>query len=260
MGQRLVRAKTKIRDAKIPLEIPEREELPERLESVLEAIYAVYGQAWNDITSADSGRHGLAEEALWLARLMVRLLPEEPEPKGLLALVLYCHARHTTRRSPAGEFIPLSEQDTTLWSGSHIAEAETLLLQASSVGKMGRFQLEAAIQSAHMVGRSAEHSHAESIVRLYDALLQVAPTLGAVVGRTAALAAWQGAVVGIQTLDTLDPALMKIYQPYWALRAYLLKECRRDEEARIAYDRAIGLTEDDSVRRFLLTQRPETTY
>ena len=149
MGQRLARAKAKIRDARIRFELPEAQELPPRLDSVLEAIYAAYGSGWDDVAGADPRRKGLAVEAIDLGRLLLRLMPAEPEAQGLLALMLYCEARRGARRSAAGGYVPLSEQDVRLWSKPMIEEADGLLVAAGRVGRIGRFQLEAAIQSAH---------------------------------------------------------------------------------------------------------------
>ena len=149
MGQRLVRAKAKIRDAGIPFQLPNSQELPERLEAVLEAIYAAYTTGWDAVAGGDPRHKGLADEAIWLAQLCVQLLPDEPEARGLLALMLYCSSRYRARRTSTGDYVPLSEQDTTLWSQPMIHQAECELRNASTFGKLGRFQLEAAIQSVH---------------------------------------------------------------------------------------------------------------
>src|SRR5471032_2367825 len=153
MGQRLARAKNKIRSAGIPFRVPERIEMRERLEAVLEAIYAAYAEGWSDPAGADLRLRNLAEEAIWLGRLIAALLPDEPEALGLLALMLYSHARRGARRDAAGEFTPLDEQDPILWDEALIGEAETLLFRASAFEKFDRYQLEAAIQSAHVVRR-----------------------------------------------------------------------------------------------------------
>jgi RNA polymerase sigma factor (sigma-70 family) len=145
MGQRLTRAKGKIRDARIAFELPEAKDLPQRLDAVLEAIYAAYGSGWDDVSGTDSRRKGLALEAIYLGRLLLRLMPAEPEVNGLLALMLHCEARHDARRTPTGEYVPLSEQDVALWSKAKIEEAELCLNNAAQAGQVGRFQLEAAI-------------------------------------------------------------------------------------------------------------------
>lgn len=146
MGQRLVRAKTKIRDAGIAFEIPSGGELPQRLGGVLEAIYAAYGSGWDDFAGADPWRRGLTDEAIWLARVLLKLMLEEPEARGLLALMLYCEARRHARRAGDGGYVPLSEQDTSLWSMPLMEEAERILATAAGQNRSGRFQLEAAIQ------------------------------------------------------------------------------------------------------------------
>jgi predicted RNA polymerase sigma factor len=150
MGQRLARAKRKIRDTRIAFEIPDGRDLPHRLGAVLEAIYAAYGSGWDDVAGADPRRRGLTDEAIWLARVLLDLMPEEPEARGLLALMLYCEARRQARRGEDGGYVPISEQDTRLWSMPLIDEAERILAAAASQKCLGRFQLEAALQSAHV--------------------------------------------------------------------------------------------------------------
>src|SRR5258707_1701710 len=149
MGQRLVRAKTKIRDGGIQFEVPQEHELPQRLDAVLEAIYAAFGIGWDDMAGADQRGRDLAEEAIWLARVLLQLMPSEAEVRGLLALMLHCEARRPARRGPDGRYVPLSEQDARQWSLPLIEEAERHLADASRYGRSGRFQTEAAIQSVH---------------------------------------------------------------------------------------------------------------
>ena len=151
MGQRLVRAKTRIKEAGIPFAIPEREDLPERLDAVLEAIYAAYAKGWGEI--GETGTPQLAEEAIWLGRLVVSLLPDEPEAKGMLALMLYAEARRPARRTSDGAYVPLERQDVALWDEWQIDMAEALLHEANQAGPSGRYQIEAAIQSAHAARR-----------------------------------------------------------------------------------------------------------
>src|SRR6202050_1197928 len=144
MGQRLVRAKTKIRDGGIQFEVPQERELPQRLDAVLEAIYAAFGIGWDDMAGSDQGGRDLAEEAIWLARVLLQLMPAEAEVRGLLALMLHCEARRPARRGLDGRYIALSEQDPRQWSRSLLEEAERHLAEASRLGHIGRFQLEAA--------------------------------------------------------------------------------------------------------------------
>jgi RNA polymerase sigma-70 factor (ECF subfamily) len=254
MSQRLVRAKAKIRDAGIAFELPEAEELPTRLAAVLEAIYTAYTHAWETVDGGDPRHQGLAEEAIWLARLCIQLMPQDPEARGLLALMLYCEARREARRTVNGAYIPLSQQDTRLWSQPMIDEAERELAQAATFKQLGRFQLEAAIQSIHAERAVAQRVNWEALALLYEGLIQLSPTLGALVSRAAAIAEIKGVDLGLATLDTLDTETVKIYQPYWALKAHLLKQLGRNSEARQAYSRAIGLTEDATIREFLLHQ------
>src|SRR5262245_11105558 len=153
MGQRLVRAKTKIRQAGVPFRVPHRADLRERLDAVLDAIYTAFAEGWTDPAGTEVRRRNLAEEGIWLGRLVVSLLPDEPEVLGLLALMLHAEARRGARRNAQGEYVPLTEQDPVLWNAHLIDEAEALLRRASGMGAIGRFQLEAAVQSAHVVRR-----------------------------------------------------------------------------------------------------------
>ncbi|MDX2118835.1 MAG: DUF6596 domain-containing protein [Planctomycetota bacterium] len=256
MAQRLVRAKGKIRDAGISFDLPPREQLGERLDAVLDAIYAAFGSGWDDVAGADAASRGLADEAVFLGRMLVDLMPDQPEPLGLLALMLYCQARRAARAAGTG-FTPLDQQDASRWSRPLLAEAESLLRRASEQRQFGRFQIEAAIQSAHVDGALRGQTDWPAIVRLYDGLLAIAPTLGAAVGRAAAIAEAQGPSAGLSALDAIDAhaslhADMATYQPAWALRAHLLAMLGASDAAARAYERAIGLCEDDSVRRFLL--------
>ena len=252
MGQRLTRAKAKIRDAHIAFELPETRELPSRLDAVLEAVYAAYGSGWDDVAGADPRRKGLATEAIELGRLLLQLLPEEPEALGLLALMLHCEARREARRSPAGRYVPLTEQDTALWSRPMLEEADRCLAIAAKAGRMGRFQLEAAIQSVHARRASTGATDWEAVALLYEGLMRLAPTIGAEVGRAAAVAEARGAEAGWALLAAIPADAVKIYQPYWAVAADLLKRMRRAAEADDAYQRAIGLCEDAAMRDFLV--------
>lgn len=254
MSQRLVRAKSKIRDAGIGFELPEASDLPTRLEAVLEAIYAAYSNGWDSITGADPRQKGLTEEAIWLARLCVQLMPDAPEARGLLALMLHCEARWDARRAADGAYVPLSHQDVRLWSKSLIHEAENELTQAATFKQSGRFQLEAAIQSAHAQRAFSGTVDWNALVLLYEGLIQLAPTLGAFVGRAAAIAEANGAEPGWALLESLPTDAVDNYQPYWALKAHLLMQLGRKTEAKTAYTRAIGLVEDPAIRQFLLYQ------
>jgi RNA polymerase sigma-70 factor (ECF subfamily) len=252
MSQRLVRAKTKIKQAGIPLRVPEREELAERLDAVLAAIYAAFAEGWQDPAGTEPARRELAEEALYLGRLMAELLPDQPEAYGLLALMLYADARRHARRTQDGDYVPLAEQDSELWDDALIDEAEALLVRASEFRVPGRYQLEAALQSAHVNGRRAGHVDWPALLVLYDALLELSGSPVVAINRALALAHVRGAGAALASLDALAAdARLADYQPYWAARAELLVQTRALSDARAAYARAIGLERDAAIRRFL---------
>jgi RNA polymerase sigma-70 factor, ECF subfamily len=256
MGQRLTRAKAKIKQAGIPFDVPEHSELGERLDAVLAAIYAAFAEGWTDPAGTEARRRNLAGEALWLGRLVVTLLPDEPEALGLLALMLFAEARRPARRDADGEYVPLAEQDTALWNAALMNEAEMLLLRASRMGVIGRYQLEAAVQSAHGVRRLTGAADWAAIEQLYDALLAMTGSPVVAINRAVAVAETQGPAAGLAALGTLgDDMRLAEYQPYWAARAGLLARLNDAAAACEAYDRAIGLESDPAVRRFLQHRR-----
>ena len=250
MGQRLVRAKARIRDAGIPFCVPEAEELPERLAAVLDAIYAVYTKGWNEV--ADDGNPELADEAIWLGRLVVSLLPDEPEAKGMLALMLYTAARREARRDAAGAYVPLEEQDTGLWDDSLLALAEDLMRQANAAGPSGRYQIEAAIQSAHVTRRMTGISNWPSVIALYDHLLALTGSPVVILNRAVARAEVDGPRAALADLTPLeaDKRLLS-YQPYWAAKGHLLRLAGDTAAAADALTVAIGLTTDLAVKEYL---------
>lgn len=252
MGQRLRRAKQRIKNAGIPFCIPERAELPERLVAVLDAIYAIYTEGWSDPAGTEARRRGLADEALWLGRLVISLLPDEPEALGLLSLMLHADARRTARRDAEGRFVPLDQQEPAHWDAQQIEEAEALLLAASRLNRFGRYQIEAAIQSAHAARRLTGVTDWPAIVQLYDGLIALTGSVVAAVNRAVAAAEVEGAEAGLAALDALAAdARLAEYQPYWAARAALLLEAGRIAEADAALGRAIGLATDPVVIEFL---------
>ncbi len=255
MGQRLVRAKTKIRDGGIRFEVPQERELPQRLDAVLEAIYAAFGIGWDDMAGVDQRGRDLTEESIWLARVLLRLMPREAEVRGLLALMLHCEARRPARRGLDGRYVPLLEQHSQHWSLPLIEEAERHLAQASSRGCAGRFQLEAAIQSVHAERARSGRTEWTAIVLFYEQLIRISPTLGTRTGYAAAVGEANGPEAGLAVLDGIDPDDVSAYQPYWAVRAHLLQRLGKTSEAVDAFDRAIGLAEDPAVRQFLLQRR-----
>ncbi len=255
MGQRLVRAKTKIRDGGIRFEIPQERELPQRLDAVLEAIYAAFGIGWDDMAGVDQHGRDLTEEAIWLARVLLGLMPKEAEVHGLLALMLHCEVRRAARRAPDGRYVPLSEQDCQKWSRPLMEEAERHLGEASSRGCTGRVQLEAAIQSVHAERARSGKIQWNAIMMFYEELIRISPTLGTRTGYAAAVAEAKGAEAALAALNAIAPDDVSAYQPYWAVRAHVLQQLRKIPEALDAFDRAIGLTEDPAVRQFLLQRR-----
>ncbi len=256
MSQRLVRAKRKIAATKIPFRVPERDELPERLDAVLDAIYATFAAGWADPAGAVARTRDFAEEAIWLGRLIVSLRPDAPEALGLLALMLHADARRLARRDADGAFVPLDAQDVSRWDGAMIDEAEELLLRASAMGAVGRFQLEAAVQSAHAVRRRTGRADWSAILQLYDALLAMTDSPVVAINRAVAIGALHGPRAALAALDAVgtDPRLAE-YQPYWASRAEMLALAGDRDAADRAYQRAIGLEADPAVRRFLQGKR-----
>lgn len=249
MGQRLVRAKARIAELGIALEIPDAAELPQRLDTVLEAIYAAYAKGWADLLD-DSGQ--LAEEAIWLGRLVVDLAPDSPEAKGMLALMLYSHARRGARRGGHGAYVPLEEQDTGLWDRDAIEAAESLLHDASRDGPTGRCQIEAAIQSAHIARRLTGRDNWDAVLQLYDILLAMTDSPVVRLNRTAALAEVEGAGAALASLAPLaGDRRMLDYQPYWALRGHLLAQAGDKAAAHEALTLAMGLSADSAIRRWL---------
>ncbi|SEQ05600.1 RNA polymerase sigma-70 factor, ECF subfamily [Devosia sp. YR412] len=254
MGQRLVRAKARIRDNGIPFAIPEREDLAARLDAVLEAIYAAYAKGWTELGDTSADR--MADEAIWLGRLVVSLLPEEPEAKGMLALMLYAEARREARRDPTGAYVPLESQDITLWDEPQILAAESLLHHANAAGPTGRYQIEAAIQSAHIARCVSGKNNWQSVVALYDVLLALTQSPVVTLNRAAALAETLGPKAALASLDSIaDDKRMADYQPYWAARGHLAARAGRKEDAHEALTLAIGLSTDDAVRHYLMAQR-----
>jgi RNA polymerase sigma-70 factor, ECF subfamily len=253
MGQRLTRAKAKIRLAGVPFRIPEREDSPGRLAAVLEAIYAAFSHGWDEAFSDDPRGRDLADEALWLGRTAATLASDEPEAKGLLALMLYAHARRAARRDALGRYVPLSAQDTALWDAAMIDEAERLLRQASAANSPGRFQLEAAVQSAHAARRLTGATDWKAVGDLYDTLYALTGSPVVAINRAAAVAHTQGAEQGLALLMAAGAeGRLDAFEPYWVAKADLSARVGDVDAARQAYITAIGLQTDPAARAFLV--------
>jgi RNA polymerase sigma-70 factor (ECF subfamily) len=242
MGQRLWRAKTKIRDAGIRFATPEGDEWEPRAAAVLDAVYGLYGAGWSHEV-----RSPLASEALWLARVLTGLLPQLPEAWGLSALLHYAEARRPAGRVD-GVFVPLDDQDPAQWDATAIEAADRALWRAQAAGSVGPFQLEAAIQSALVHGRRRGAVDHQAVVDLYEGLVRLAPTLGVRVGQAAAYAELHGPAAGLEVLDRITGA--DRFQPWWAVRAALLSRLGRAEASQ-AYAQALALTRDPATAAFL---------
>lgn len=254
MGQRLARAKAKIRDAGIRYEVPDRDEFACRLGSVLQAVYAAYGLSDPTADGADERDSTVRAEALWLARVLTELLPGEAEAWGLHALLLHTESRRPGRLVD-GAFVPLGHQDTLRWSREQRRCADASLLRASTLGTLGRFQLEAAISAIHSARADGVATDWESIVILYRGLLDLAPSVGATIGAASALIEIGQAEEAALLLESLPPGVVVKHQPYWVCRARV-DQARGDMDAAIrAVELAIGMTSDPAVRDHLIQIR-----
>ncbi|MEN0001953.1 MAG: DUF6596 domain-containing protein [Pseudomonadota bacterium] len=250
LAQRLVRAKRKIRDARIPFIIPQADEIAPRLESVLEAIYGAYSLSWQEAAKSDI-TSDLASEALYLAHVVSDLLPREPEGLGLATLIAYSLARRQARLDHAGILVPIDQQITDLWDLLLIKRADKLLARASSQKRPGRFQIEAAIQAVHCDRARTGKTDWQAIAALYDGLLSLAPTMGSAVARASAVGQAYGAPAGFNALATIDRSDAESFQPYWATLAFLHKLAGDAAKAQEAYNKAISLCTDIPTRRWL---------
>ncbi|MEJ6392740.1 DUF6596 domain-containing protein [Gymnodinialimonas sp. 2305UL16-5] len=247
MAQRLVRVKRKIKAARIPFVLPDEVDLSPRLDAVLQAIYAAFAIDWQD------GAGDLSHEAHFLANLLADQMPDSAEAQGLAALIGFVEARRAAGVQD-GIYVPLQDQNTDLWNHPLIDRAAHRLTRASALGKIGRFQLEAAIQSVHAQRHLTGETNWRALSQLYTGLLHLHPSIGAAVGRAAATAQDVGAIEGLRLLDLIDPADAKDFQPYWATRAHLLVDTSPQQAAE-AYSRAIDLSTFEPATAWLVARR-----
>ncbi len=251
LAQRIVRAKAKIRDARIPYQVPSLDDLPDRLDSVLRVIYLVFNEGYSASSGATLTRHAVSGEAIRLGRLLVELLPE-PEAQGLLALMLLHESRRAARSSPAGDLILLDDQDRSLWSQDQITEGSALVQRALSSRQFGPYTVQAAIAAVHANARSAAVTDWEQIVSLYDALLRAHPSPVVELNRAVAIAMRDGPAAGLALIDViLFRGDLSEYHLAHSARADLCRRLGQKAEARVSYERALSLTQQEPERRFL---------
>ncbi len=248
MAQRIVRAKRKIRDARIPYRVPEGHELPDRLRPVLSVLYLIYNEGHTASSGASLVRTDLCAEAIRLARLLAQLMPDEPEVLGLLGLLLLTDARRPARTAADGSLVLLADQDRTLWDRALIAEGQDLVRACLRRNQPGPYQIQAAIAAVHSDAATAEDTDWAQILALYDQLMIVQPSPVVALNRAVVVAEIEGPAAALEIVDALD---LDTYVPFHVTRADLLKQLGKSSDAAAAYDRAIELTENETERAFL---------
>ena len=257
VAQRIVRAKAKIRDARIPYQVPARVDLPDRLDTVLHVIYLVFNEGYFASSGTSLTRHDLSGEAIRLGRLLIELLPE-PEAMGLLALMLLHESRRAARTSPAGDLILLEDQDRSLWNRAQIAEGAVLVQRALSSRRIGPYTLQAAIAAVHAQAPTAAGTDWAQIVGLYDVLARAEPSPVVELNRAAAVAMRDGPLAGLALIDAiLARGELEGYHLAHSARADLCRRLGRTAEARRSYQRALSLTRQEPERRFLVRRLDE---
>jgi len=251
VAQRIVRAKAKIREARIPYEVPSEKELPDRLDAVLRVVYLVFNEGYSASSGDSLTRHDLSGEAIRLGRLLIELLPG-PEAMGLLALMLLHDSRHAARTSPTGDLILLENQDRALWNRNQITEGVSLVERALSSGPVGPYTLQAAIASVHAQAPSSATTDWPQIVSLYDLLMRAEPSPVVELNRAVAVAMHDSPLAGLTLVDAiLARGDLGNYHLVHAARADLCRRLGRTAEARDSYERALSLTQQEPERRFL---------